>query len=58
MLFRSRPDLAEWVESLGLSCRPLESSKGSGFEMILPIRPVNIPQHVRENLFVWGLDWA
>jgi predicted N-acetyltransferase YhbS len=58
MLFRSRPDLAEWAESIGLSCRPLESSKGSGFEMILPVRPVNIPQHVRENLFVWGLDWA
>jgi len=57
-LFNSRPDLAEWAESIGLSCRPLESSKGSGFEMILPIRPVNIPQHVRENLFVWGLDWA
>jgi len=57
-LFHSRPDLAEWAESIGLSCRPLESSKGSGFEMILPIRPVNIPQHVRENLFVWGLDWA
>ena len=58
MLYHSRPDLVEWAESMGLSCRPLESSKGSAFEMILPVRQANITQHVRDNLFVWGLDWA
>ena len=58
MLFPSRPDLAQWVESVGLTSRPLESSKGSGYEMILPVRPASLPRDVRDQLFVWGLDWA
>ena len=58
MLYPSRPDLARWAESKGLACRPLESSKGFGFEMILPVKPARLSQHVREQLFVWGLEWA
>ena len=58
MLFHSSPDLIRWAERIGLSCRPLKSSKGFGVEMIRPVRPENVSQRVRDELFVWGLDWA
>ena len=58
MIFDSNYDLVGWAESIGLSCRRLESSKGIGCEMILPVRPARITEEMRKKLFVWGLDWA
>ena len=58
MLFPTRPDLVQWAESINLPTRPLKSSKGFADEMILPVRPASISNRVREQLFVWGLDWA
>ncbi len=57
-IFPRRPDLAAWAQSNNLPTRPLQSSKEGGHEMIRVFRPERISQHVREQLFVWGLDWA
>ena len=58
MLYPTRPDLVRWADSINLPSRPLKSSKGFADEMILPVRPASISARVREQLFVWGLDWA
>lgn len=57
LAYHVRPDLIDWAQRLGLTSKPLESSKGLGREMILPVRQP-IPPSARTQLFTWGLDHA
>jgi hypothetical protein len=58
MVYPTRPDLANWANSLGLPTRPMPSSKGANHEMIYQVRPARIPHELVQQLFVWGLDQA
>ena len=58
LAYHTRPDIIEQLVASGARKRPLECSKGDGFEMIYVVDPTRVTAGVREKLFVWGLDQA
>ncbi len=58
LVYHVRPDLIAKLRALDTKVRLLESSKGDGCEMIYVINPSCVTPRVREQLFVWGLDYA
>ena len=57
-IFHSYPELLEWVRESKYLHYPMSDSKGTGTEMILVLRSDGLPQPIRKDLFVWGLDQA
>jgi len=58
LVYHLWPDLIARLSELGARKRPLESSKGGGYEMIYVVNTSSVTPRVREQLFVWGLDYA
>ena len=56
--YHVRWDLIAQLRTLGARMRPIKSSKGDGVEMIYVVNPLRVTRRVREQLFVWGLDYA
>jgi N-acetylglutamate synthase-like GNAT family acetyltransferase len=58
LAYHVRPDLVDWARRIGLPLARLNSSKGSGHEMILQVNGDKIAALHRAGLFTWGLDQA